>query len=100
MRVFQEWLRNRYSVFPEAGFKNDARFPEYYQPESNDEENGGGGDEAARVRNQGCPGVEESEEAERGAEEDTDLMRKRGRRIGDSHDHQRQWVSTEFTLHF
>lgn len=27
MRVFQEWLRNRFGVFSERGFPGDARFP-------------------------------------------------------------------------
>ena len=29
-RVFQEWSRNRYGVFPESGFAGDARYPDFY----------------------------------------------------------------------
>ena len=28
IRVFQEWIRNRFGVFPERGFPGDALFPE------------------------------------------------------------------------
>ena len=30
VRMFQEWIRYRYGVFPEHGFPNDAMYPEYY----------------------------------------------------------------------
>ncbi len=31
LRTFQEWIKYRYGVFPEVGFANDPKFPEFYQ---------------------------------------------------------------------
>lgn len=30
LRLFQEWAKNRYGVFPEVGFSGDRLYPEYF----------------------------------------------------------------------
>ena len=30
VRIFDEWLQNRFGVFPDIGFANDPMFPESY----------------------------------------------------------------------
>lgn len=34
LRVFQEWIRNRFGVFPETGFAEDDKFPQYFEDEN------------------------------------------------------------------
>ncbi len=45
-RIFQEWARNRYGIFPEFGFPGDRLYPEFYT-----------GDDGSLVRNEDCDNV-------------------------------------------
>lgn len=51
LRIFQEWLRNRYGVFPEYGFPNDLMYPEWIIDYDEDHGHGGSGH---LIRNQAC----------------------------------------------
>ncbi|XP_059083707.1 calcium-activated chloride channel regulator 1-like [Tigriopus californicus] len=50
LRIFQEWLRNRYGVFPEFGFANDLMYPEW----TTDYETDGHGEAGHLIRNEAC----------------------------------------------
>ena len=47
VRVFQEWCRNRYGVFPESGFPGDRLYPEFYAD----------GADGALTKNEDCDNI-------------------------------------------
>ena len=88
--MFQEWIRNRYGVYPETGFQNDPKFPEFL-PDLSENDDG-----QSRVRNQGCDGLADQVLGQR-SEDRVQMEAKKPRRIGEGKD---QWVSSSETSKF